>query len=296
MAGSSMRSFAVTNLKGGVGKTTTTLALGGLLQARGFKVLLLDLDPQASLTSAVGLSAESSLPGVHSVFAGQAELGNCISHTMGLDVVGTAAALARAERMPERPDGLGGVLSAALKTIAHRYHYVLIDCPPSLGVLLINALAAADRLIVPVQCSHLALIGIERMDATLKMIARSRNGRAPPRIIVPTMVDLRTRAAHAALARLRAQWPTELWRSLVPEDTSLRDAARFGRLPHQHAPRSRAMLAYAQLLADVLGETGAYSAAVSTSASSNGIPLNATPLAGLMGSVTELPRTIPFAR
>ncbi len=257
-----MRTFSITHLKGGVGKTTTTLALAGLLQARGFRVLAVDLDPQASLTAALGHAPDTAEWGTHGLFAPgsvtQLGIADALRSQHGFDLLPASPALARAERMPERPEGLGGVLVAALRAVADRYHFALIDCPPALGVLQINAIAAAERLIVPVQCEHLAVEGLRRLDATLVMIARSRAGRVPGRLIVPTMVDLRTRAAHFALQLLRDQWGDDLWRGHVPEDTTLRDAARLGRMPHEYAPRSRGVLAYARLMVDLLTDGGAW--------------------------------------
>jgi chromosome partitioning protein len=254
-----MRTFSITHLKGGVGKTTTTLVLAGLLQARGFRVLVVDLDPQASLTAVLGHVPEALDRGTHGLFTGAPiAIADAVRTQHGFDLLPTSPALARAERMPERPDGLGGVLAAALRTVATRYHFALIDCPPALGVLQVNAIAAAERLIVPVQCEHLAVEGLRRLDATLAMIARSRGGRVPARLIVPTMVDFRTRAAHFALRLLREHWGHDLWRGHIPEDTALRDAARLQRMPHEYAPRSRAVLAYANLMVDLLTDRGAW--------------------------------------
>lgn len=253
-----MRTFSITNLKGGVGKTTTTLALAGLLQARGFRVLVVDLDPQASLTASLGHVPESVERGTQGLFTGGLQVSDAVRSQHGFDLLPASPALARAERLPERPDGLGGVLAAALRSVGARYHFALVDCPPALGVLQVNAIAAAERLIVPVQCEHLAVEGLRRLDATMAMMARSRAGRAPGRLIVPTMVDFRTRAAHFALRTLREEWTSELWRSFIPEDTALREAARLGRMPHEHAPRSRAVQAYGRLMVDLLTDAGAY--------------------------------------
>lgn len=242
------------NQKGGVGKTTTVVALGGLLAARGARVLLLDLDPQGSLTSYFGLNADGLAHSTFDLFADGAapERAQLLE---GLVPVGEGAvrlfpaspALATVERRAPARDGVGMRVSRALAALWDDFDYALLDTPPVLGALMINALAAAEQLILPVQCEFLAVKGLERMLRTLEMLGRS-TGRPLPYLIVPTMFDRRTQACVGTLRALRGQYPERIWAGFIPIDTRFRDASRAGKLPSQFDPGSRGVEAYASLL------------------------------------------------
>ena len=150
-------------------------------------------------------------------------------------------------------DGMGLRVGKAMSVIEAEFDYVLLDCPPVLGVLMINALAACERLLSPVQTEFLALKGLERMTRTMQMIQKARP-RPLTFIIVPTMFDRRTQASVSSLNVLRKQYADNLWRATIPVDTKLRDASRLGRVPSQHDPASRAVRAYRQLMNHILAE------------------------------------------
>ena len=220
-----MRVWAIANQKGGVGKTTTTLALGRTLAARGLRVLLVDLDPHASLTRAFGVAAEPAPSGVADLFASPpASLAELMrpSAVEGVDFVCAQTSLATLERRSISQPGLGLALSQALSRHAG-HDYILLDCPPMLGLLVVNALAAADRLVVPTQCEPLALHGLEGMRRTGTMIERSRR-RPLPTAILPTLFDRRTRAGRATLARLHADYRDQAWDHAIPIDTLISNA------------------------------------------------------------------------
>lgn len=222
-----MQIWAIANQKGGVGKTTTTLALGARLAADGARVILFDLDPHASLTRSFGLPSEPQPPGCTQLFDDPpTPLATLIHHTgiERLDLVPGQATLAVMEKRSATRPGLGLAVKQALASAADHYDFALLDCPPTLGVLMVNALAAADRLIVPTQTDPLALHGLESMVKTAAMIERSR-GVALPVSILPTLYDRRTRSGTDTLTQMRNQHGTRVWDDVIPLDTRLRDAA-----------------------------------------------------------------------
>jgi chromosome partitioning protein len=253
-----VRIWAVANQKGGVGKTTTAVSLGGWLAAAGHRALLVDLDPHGSLTSYFGGNPEEIGGSVYNLFqqrvaGGTPDAGGCLRATRleGLSLLPASTPLATLDRQLGAREGMGLVLAQALAGLRARFDHVLLDCPPVLGVLLVNALACAERLIIPVQTEHLALNGLERMLHTIAMVTRSRRIRLPY-LVVPTMFDKRTRAALDCLEELRRRHAAALWAEAIPEDTQLREAARAGLPIAQHAPQARAARAYHSLLQSLL--------------------------------------------
>ncbi len=249
-----MKIWTIANQKGGVGKTTTAVSLGGLLAAWGFRTLLVDIDPHGSLTSYFRYDPDALEESAYSLFQAVAERRPidpasiiCETGTAGLDLLPASVALATLDRQASRLEGMGLILKNALSRLSNRYDYVLIDCPPMLGVLMINALAACERLIIPVQTEFLALKGLERMLNTLKMVLKARKTDFSY-IIVPTLFDKRTRASISSLRTLRKNWPNELWEDVIPIDTKFREASRAGMPPAVFDPRARGVLAYVALL------------------------------------------------
>jgi chromosome partitioning protein len=222
-----MRIWAVANQKGGVGKTTTTLALGRGLAALGHRVLLIDLDPHASLSRAFGVPVDPPPAGVLELFgAPPADLSSLChaSSIHGLDYVCAQSALATLERRSANQPGLGLALQNALARHQGQHDYILLDCAPTLGLLMINALAAADRLIIPTQAEPLALHGLDGMVRTGEMVERSRR-RPLPISILPTLFDRRTRAGNESLRTMQDRHGTRVGR---------RDSDRH---PHQQRRR-----------------------------------------------------------
>ncbi len=253
-----MQVWTVANQKGGVGKTTTAVALGGLLAERGKRVLLIDLDPHGSLTSYFGHDLDKITKSCYELFVTESALSGediwdlCVATDVsGLNLLPTAPALATVERQMTGKEGMGLRVDRALAEIAGDVDYVLLDCPPVLGVLMINALAACERLIIPVQTEFLSLKGLERMTRTIEMIQKARP-QALKVNVLPTMFDRRTQASVSSLHSLRRYYPTQVWRSAIPVDTRLRDASRNGVVPSVFSPDSRAVRAYKQFLAEVL--------------------------------------------
>lgn len=248
-----MKIWTVVNQKGGVGKTTTAVNLAGILAKRGERTLIIDLDPHGSMTSYFGLVPDGLVDSVYSLFkepSGQLDLDKILRATDfdNLTLLPASTALATLDRQLGTKEGMGLVLIKHLKKLANQFDYVVIDCPPMLGILMINAIATCDKLIIPVQTEFLAIKGLERMLHTLSMINKARKN-ALPYVIVPTLFDRRTKASKEALQHLRDSYASPvLWDSLIPVDTNFREASSKGYPLCQLHPDSRGVHAYADLL------------------------------------------------
>lgn len=245
--------WTVANQKGGVGKTTSTVTLGGLLAERGYRVLLVDIDPQASLTYYFGIDAEALEVSVYEVFVRGKDITReeilqslCPSSTERLDILPASMSLATLDRSMGNKGGMGLVLKKAFKLIEADYDYILIDCPPVMGVLMVNALAACQRVLIPVQTEFLALKGLERMIATMALMRNSQQELAFT--IVPTMYDKRTRASLEAYKELKLKYQDRVWSAVIPVDTKFRDASLAQAIPNEFAGASRGVFAYNTLL------------------------------------------------
>lgn len=255
-----MLTWTIANQKGGVGKTTTAIALAGLCAEQGQRVLLLDLDPHGSLSSYLKFDPDKVDRGTFTLFQQRSELtyaliNSCIQKTGfdNLDLIPSALALATLERQAISQDGMGLVISRALALVAADYDITIIDCPPILGVLMINALAACQQLMIPVQTEFLALKGLERMTQTLTMMNKSRK-QTLKYSIVPTMFDRRTQASVSSLRQIRNTYGDSVWPGRIPVDTKLRDASKAGIPPNLFQADGRAVEAYRSLLKWQLAE------------------------------------------
>jgi chromosome partitioning protein len=249
-----MKIWAIANQKGGVGKTTTTVSLAGWMVRQGRSVLMVDLDPHASLTGYFGHDTERLELSTYDLFAGNeskcaADLVQ-ITSCDGLELLPAVPAMATLDRQLGTRQGQGLVLSQALQECTERYDHILLDCPPTLGVLMINALAAAEMVVVPTQTEYLALHGLERMMRTLEMVNKARPQHLP-HLIVPTIFDRRTRASIHVLRKLRKLYPEGLWDDVIPVDTQFREASKAGVPLPQMDENSRGAKAFRKLLKDL---------------------------------------------
>lgn len=250
-----MNVWAVANQKGGVGKTTTAVTIAGHLAKRGKSVLLVDMDPHGSMTTYFGHDPDNLEQSLYTLFQNAASVREVIIPTgfENLSLIPGSTALATLDRQLGTQEGKGLVLKKALQSLQDRYEYVILDCPPLLGILMVNALAACEHLLLPVQTEFLAMKGLERMLRTISMILTARKN-SFAYTIVPTMFDRRTRASLEALRTMREQFGEELWDSVIPVDTQFREASRVGKPLSIMAPSSRGSRAYEALLDRLLGQ------------------------------------------
>ncbi|GAA5141938.1 ParA family protein [Thalassotalea piscium] len=244
--------WTVANQKGGVGKTTTTISLGGLLAEQGYKVLLIDTDPHASLSYYFGIESEDLELSVYDLFV-QVSTKEQIMMSLAptayenIDVLPATMGLATLDRSLGSKGGMGLVLKKALEKLKDEYDYVLIDCPPVLGVLMVNALAACDRIIVPAQTEFLALKGLERMIKTMEIMQVEQH-KPFTFSIVPTMFDKRTKASLQAYLKMQELYGAAVWPGVIPIDTNFRNASVEQRVISDFAASSRGTLAYRKLI------------------------------------------------
>jgi chromosome partitioning protein len=230
----------------------TSIALAGLLAECGKRVLLVDTDPHASLSYYFGVESEDLELSVYDLFtqvssSEQILQSLCPTQYSNIDILPATMGLATLDRSLGAKGGMGLVLKKAMGKISQDYDYVLIDCPPVLGVLMVNALAAADRIVVPVQTEFLALKGLDRMIKTIDLMQGEQE--KPFRyIIVPTMFDKRTKASIIAYQQLQDTYKEKVWPGVIPIDTNFRNASVAQKVPSHFAANSRGVFAYKSLL------------------------------------------------
>lgn len=223
------RTIAIANQKGGVAKTTSSVALGAAIAEAGHRVLLVDLDPQASLSFSLGLDPDSLDVTVHDVLVGRVPVGKTIHQLDEADVVPANIDLAGAEAYLLTRTGREYALKLALEDVAIHYQYVLIDCPPSLGVLTINALTAADEVVIPLQCEALSHRGVGQLLETIEDVRRLTNRGLHVRGILPTMFDPRTQHSRDVLDDVGKRYGLPVFEPPVRKSIRFAEAPRAGK-------------------------------------------------------------------
>jgi chromosome partitioning protein len=240
--------IAFANQKGGVAKTTTVHSLGDALTQMGRSVLLVDLDPQACLTYAMGIDADALDGTIHDVFAGRTTAGKVIvPNEDGPDLLPSSIDLAGAEVHLITKTGREFVLAKALKPLVGSYSHILIDCGPSLGILTINGLTAADWVVVPFQCDSLSHRGVGQLLETVADVRNFTNERLRVLGGVATMFDGRTRLAHQVLDAVTEQYDLRVFDPPIPKSVRAAEAPGRGRSVITHARSSKPAIAYRDL-------------------------------------------------
>jgi chromosome partitioning protein len=249
--------FSFANQKGGVGKTTTAINLAAYLAAAGKKVLLVDIDPQANATSSLGLDKNRLSASIYEALIERVSLPRIIVHidSAGLDLVPSAPALAGATVELVRLSERTSLLRKALGTVDGEYDYVFIDSPPSLGILTVNALAATDGVIIPVQCEYLSLEGLGQLIHTINLVRRDLNPQLMIAGLIMTMYDVRTKIAQQVVDEVRKYFPAKVYSTIIPRNVRLSEAPSYGETILTYAPRSSGALAYEALAKEFLGRT-----------------------------------------
>lgn len=251
------RCLAIANQKGGVGKTTTTANLGAALARAGHKVLVIDLDPQANLTTHLGVQLDPGQPSIYQALMGQSPLADIVRPTSqkDLSLVPASIDLAGAEIELVSVVGRETVLRDGLKTSkSPRWDFILIDCPPSLGLLTINALTAANGLLIPVQAEFFALQGLSQLLATVDLVRKRLNPKLQLRGILPCLVDGRRNLSREVLARLSESFSGRVFRTSIRSTVVLAEASGHGQTVFTYAPRSHGAADYAAFAEEVIAD------------------------------------------
>lgn len=253
------RIYTLVNQKGGVGKTTSAINLGAYLGYYGQRVLLVDIDPQANATSSLGIDKNTVRSGSYEVFIRQAPVGPQILHNprLKMSLLPSSPALAGAEVELIEITRREFRLRDALVTVQDRYDYILIDCPPSLGLLTVNGLAAAQNgVIIPVQCEYLALEGLSQLTQTIARVQSHLYPELEVRGVILTMYDGRTRLATDVVAEVRKFFPDLVFETVIPRSIRLAEAPSYGVPISLYSPESTAAKAYAALARELLAKDG----------------------------------------
>jgi chromosome partitioning protein len=247
------RIMAVANQKGGVGKTTTTVNLGAALAELGYRVLVIDLDPQGNATTGLGIERKNFEHSMYDVIMNDQPLEDCIEATSVKNLFVAPATLdlsgVEIELVPAFSRELR--LKRAIDAIADDFDFIMVDCPPSLGLITINALAAAREVLVPIQCEYYALEGLSQLRSTLRLVGSNLNESLELSTIVLTMYDNRTRLAADVAADVREHFPNEVCETVIPRTVRISEAPSFGQPITVFDPASRGAEAYRDLAKEV---------------------------------------------
>jgi chromosome partitioning protein len=249
------RAIAVVNHKGGVGKTTTAVNLGAWLALSGFRVLVVDLDPQANASTGLGVDSRRVTGNTYQILIDSMAVEDAIEATSvrNLFCVPSTIDLAGAEIELVSAFSRELRLKKGLEAVADEFDYIFIDCPPSLGLLTVNALAAATEVIVPIQCEYYALEGLGQLLKNLNLVQTNLNPQLHLKGIVLTMFDSRTRLSEQVAAEVRGHFPGKVFSAVIPRSVRLSEAPSYGQPVALYDPRSKGSLAYKALADEIAG-------------------------------------------
>lgn len=247
--------IAIANQKGGVGKTTTAINLGASLAVAEKRTLILDIDPQGNASSGLGVEDRTSRPNIYKVLIGQAALADAIVervHFPYLDVVPSTRDLVGAEIELVAAFSRETILRQSIETIRDRYDFILVDCPPSLGLLTVNTLTAADSVLIPIQCEFYALEGLSQLLNTVRLVQRGLNPSLDVEGVLLTMYDKRLNLSRQVSAEAREYFGPKVYRAAIPRNVRLAEAPSFGQPIVQYDVLSQGAQAYLALANEVI--------------------------------------------
>lgn len=249
--------IAVTNQKGGVGKTTTSINLSACIADAGKRVLLVDIDPQGNATSGLGKAGEGAHT-VYDVLIGEVSASEAIldSGFNQLHLMPTAIELAGAEIELVSVEHREMLLKNALAEVRERYDYIFIDCPPSLSLLTLNALSAADSVLIPIQCEYYALEGVGQLVNTIKLMRKKLNPQLEVEGILLTMYDARTNLCAQVVQEVRTHFKDEAFATMIPRNVRLSEAPSYGLPIHLYDARCSGAQAYRDLAGELIQRNG----------------------------------------
>lgn len=250
--------ISVANQKGGVGKTTTTINLGASIANHGYKVLIVDIDPQGNATSGLGIEKSSVDKDIYNVLIDEIPLSETIHHTetKNLDAVPATIQLAGAEMELTSMMARETRLKQGIDEVSHEYDFILIDCPPSLGQLSINAFTASDSILIPVQSEYYAMEGLSQLLNTIRLVQKHFNKNLGVEGVLLTMLDARTNLGAEVVKEVQSYFNKKVYKTIIPRITKLAEAPSYGQPITEYAPKSRGSQVYDSLAKEVLKAHG----------------------------------------
>lgn len=248
------RIIAVANQKGGVGKTTTAINLSSCLAELGQRVLVVDTDPQGNTTSGLGVDKDAAELTVYQLMIGECQIRECIEHTQfeRLDVIPSNVNLAGAEIDLIGIEDREYILKKALAEVREEYDFVILDCPPSLSMLTVNAMTAADTVLVPIQCEYYALEGLSQLTKTIKRVKKSLNKDLSIEGVLLTMFDSRTNLSVQVVEEVKKYFSSTVFNTVIPRNVRLSEAPSYGMPVIAYDKNSKGAECYKKLAAEVI--------------------------------------------
>ena len=248
------RIIAVANQKGGVGKTTTSINLAACLAEKGKKVLSVDMDPQGNLTSGLGVDKDSVEKSIYELIIGEVDIKEVINKEVleNLDIIPTSIDLSAAEIELIGVDDKEYILRNAIDQVKDQYDFVIIDCPPSLSMLTINAMTTADSVIVPIQCEYYALEGLSQLIHTVELVKDRLNSKLEIEGVVFTMYDARTNLSLQVVENVKDNLQQNIYKTIIPRNIRLAEAPSYGLPINKYDPKSTGAESYMRLADEVI--------------------------------------------